>query len=70
MSRAALRTRLVKAPQGAIPVGVDEDTALVRVALTNPDGKARWRVMGRQSVTIFWPDAAPQVLHTGDEATL
>ncbi|MGZ3664146.1 MAG: Type 1 glutamine amidotransferase-like domain-containing protein [Ktedonobacterales bacterium] len=73
MSRAALRTRLVKAPQGAIPIGVDEDTALVRIALpnpANPDGKAQWRVTGRQTVTIFWPDAAPQVLHTGDEVAL
>ncbi|MGZ3639579.1 MAG: Type 1 glutamine amidotransferase-like domain-containing protein [Ktedonobacterales bacterium] len=73
MSRAALRTRLVKVPQGAIPIGVDEDTALVRIALpnpANPDGKAQWRVTGRQTVTIFWPDAAPQVLHTGDEVAL
>ncbi len=73
MGGAALRARLVKAPQGAIPIGVDEDTALVRIALPgagNPHGKAHWRVMGRQTVTIFWPHAAPQVLHTGDEVAL
>ena len=67
---AALRTRLVKAPQGAIPIGVDEDTALVRIALPGPDGKAKWRVMGRQTVTIFWPGSAPQALHIGDEVAL
>lgn len=70
MGAAALRTRLVKAPQGAIPIGVDEDTALVRIALPSFDGKAQWRVMGRQTVTIFWPNATPQVLHTGDEVAL
>lgn len=73
MSSAALRSRLVKAPDGTIPVGVDEDTALVRIAHPNsdrPDGKARWRVMGRQTVTIFWPDTSPQVLQTGNEVTL
>lgn len=70
MGGAALRTRLVKAPEGAIPVGVDEDTALVRIALPTSDGTARWRVMGRQTVTIFWPGSAHQVLHTGDEVSL
>lgn len=73
MGSAALRTRLVKAPHDAIPVGVDEDTALVRIAppgAGSTDGKAQWRVMGRQTATIFWPDAAPQVLHTGDEVAL
>jgi cyanophycinase-like exopeptidase len=73
MGSAALRTRLVKAPPGAIPIGVDEDTALVRIALPdagNSDGKAQWRVMGRQTVTIFWPHAAAQVLHSGDEVVL
>lgn len=70
MGSAALRTRLVKAPQGAIPIGVDEDTALVRTALPDFAGKAKWRVIGRQTVTIFWPNAVPQVLHPDDEVAL
>ena len=73
MGSAALRTRLVKAPAGAIPIGVDEDTALVRIALPDAgsqDGRARWRVMGRQTATIFWPGAAHQVLQVGDEVAL
>lgn len=76
VGRAALRSRLITAPNGTVPVGVDEGTALVRIANGTADfagagvASARWRVMGRQTVTIFWHDAEPQTLRSGDEVTL
>ncbi len=58
-------------PEQYIVVGIDEDTALVRVEPNNmPDLMAHWRVMGRQTVSIFNRDSSPSVLHNGDELTL
>jgi len=52
-------------------VGIDEDTALVRIEPNEmPDTSARWRVMGRQTVSIFNGDKKPRILHSGDEITL
>ena len=52
-------------------VGVDEDTALVRIEPNKTsDRMARWRVMGRQTVSLFGRDGKPQVLRNGDEVTL
>ncbi|GAC1401032.1 MAG: cyanophycinase [Ktedonobacteraceae bacterium] len=52
-------------------VGIDEDTALVRIEPNDTlDLMARWRVMGRQNVSIFNGGKSPQVLHSGDEITL
>lgn len=56
-------------PEGYTALGVDEDTALVRVAF-NGEAPARWRVMGRQTVTVFASGAAPRVLRQGDEVEL
>jgi cyanophycinase-like exopeptidase len=45
------RAILASAPGDATLIGVDEDTALVRAAL---DGEAvSWRVLGRQTVSVF-----------------
>ncbi len=71
LGKLALQTRLLTAPKESFPVGIDEDTALIRLA--PPDaatGKARWRVVGRQSVTIFWPGISPQTLSEGEEVEL
>ncbi len=52
-------------------VGIDEDTALVRIEPNETSGTmARWRVMGRQTVKLFGRDGKPQVLRSGDEITL
>lgn len=69
VGRAALRARLINVPPEITPVGVDEDTAFVRVAGTAP-GQARWRVIGRQTVTLFWHGRDPQVLRPGEEVVL
>ncbi|GAC1433755.1 MAG: hypothetical protein NVSMB54_31950 [Ktedonobacteraceae bacterium] len=52
-------------------VGIDEDTALVRIeTIETPGTMARWRVMGRQTVNIFDRNAQPRILRNGDELTL
>jgi len=41
-------------PAGLTLIGVDEDTALVRVDDRPPDaGPSRWQVLGRQGVSVF-----------------
>lgn len=72
MGQEAFQNIIRSAPDGSTPVGVDEDTALVRVALSagsDAPGKSRWRVMGRQTVTIF-ASSGPRILHPGDEIAL
>lgn len=72
LGQEAFRNIVRSAPDGSTPVGVDEDTALVRIALSaggDAPGKARWRVMGRQTVTVFEP-AGSRVLRAGDEVLL
>jgi cyanophycinase len=72
VSSAAIRARLLAPPTGTVAIGVDEDTALVRLA--PPDdasgGKARWRVMGRQTVTLFLAKGSPARLQAGEEVIL
>ncbi|GAC1667322.1 MAG: cyanophycinase [Ktedonobacteraceae bacterium] len=58
-------------PEKNTVVGIDEDTALVRIESNNgPDLSARWKVMGRQTVSVFDGGKPPYVLHAGDEITL
>jgi cyanophycinase len=59
---------IASAPSGATLVGVDEDTALVHA----PAGGAgwRWRVMGRQTVSVFSGDGARVVYRAGDAVPL
>ena len=65
------RQVLLSVPDGSVAVGVDEDTALVRIQWDGvASTTARWRVMGRQSVTIFTQDASPRVLSNGEEVIL
>lgn len=72
MGQEAFQNIIRSAPDGSTPVGVDEDTALVRVAPSagsDAPARSRWRVMGRQTVTIFAP-SGPQVLRPGDDVVL
>lgn len=62
------RQVLATAPCGITLVGIDEDTALVR--LPRDGGPQRWRVMGRQSVAVFGDDGEPTVYPAGAEVTL
>lgn len=64
---------LATLPAGHIALGIDENTALVRIAApqgTEPITTARWQVMGEQTVTVFERDASLRLLHVGDQITL
>ncbi len=64
---------LAAIPAGRVAVGVDEDTALVRLTAgpaSDGAGPARWRVMGRQTVTVFPSGAEPRVLRAGEEVAI
>jgi cyanophycinase-like exopeptidase len=63
------REVLAGAPAGATVIGIDEDTALVRLTPTNA-GPRRWRVMGRQSVSVFAADGHATAYPSGEELTL
>jgi len=57
-------------PPGKVALGIDEDTALVRLELLDAQsGRARWRVMGRQTVSLFEGVEPARVLRAGDEVT-
>lgn len=65
--------RLLQAvPSGYTVVGIDEETALVRIS-ANAYNRAEslWRVMGRQTVKVFAKDAEePLTLRAGEEIRL
>src|SRR5947208_17118294 len=51
---SAFKMMLKSAPPGALAVGIDEDTALLRLSPELDEaGLANWQVSGRQSVTVF-----------------
>ncbi len=52
-------------PNGIVAVGVDENTALVRMDATT----GRWQVMGQQTVKVYEQGMAPRTLHIGEEIT-
>jgi cyanophycinase len=57
-------------PEGIVVVGVDENTALVRIQAPAEDKHARWCVMGHQTVKIFERGADPKILHVGEVISL
>lgn len=60
------------APSGMTLLGIDEDTALVRLDPdpAQPDPR-RWQVTGRQTVSVFsGPNAAPVIYRPGDVVLL
>jgi cyanophycinase len=70
LTAPVVRRLLVGLPAAYIGLGIDEDTALVRVTPPNAAGSAHWRVMGRQSVSVFEGNAPSKVLRVGGEITL
>ena len=53
-------------PTGIIAVGVDENTALVRIDAA----ASHWQVMGQQTVKVYQKGMAQRTLHVGEEITL
>jgi cyanophycinase len=70
LTAPVVRRLLGGIPAGCVGLGIDEDTALVRVAPPDAAGSARWRVMGRQAVTVFEGTAPSKVLRSGAEITI
>jgi cyanophycinase len=63
MGRQALALLAASVPLGMSLIGVDEDTALVRVHDRPPSaGPSLWQVLGRQGVSVFSADG--EVRHT------
>ena len=71
ISKVVFQGLLATLPDGHTIVGVDENTALVRIAL-GEDGtdKALWRVMGQQTVKLFEKGEPMRTLQVGEEITL
>lgn len=58
-------------PKDHIVLGIDEDTALVRVGFADGVAPAsEWQVMGRQSVKVFERGQTPRTLHIGEKIML
>jgi cyanophycinase len=69
-------------PTGIIALGVDENTALVRIQAQSTDDPSasggrpqglplqRWQVMGLQTVKVFERGEGPRILHVGEEVLL
>ena len=61
------RAILAAAPPDTTLVGVDEDTALVHLP---SDAKQRWRVIGRQTVSVFDREGGRAIYRAGDAVAL
>jgi hypothetical protein len=64
---------LATLPTGHIALGIDENTALVRIEPPQSSGPittARWQVMGEQTVTVFERDASSRLVRVGEQITL
>lgn len=70
IDNATFQMLLSMLPAGIVVVGVDENTALVRIQAPGTGKPARWRVMGHQTVKIFERDADTKILHTDEEISL
>jgi cyanophycinase len=61
------RAILSAAPPGTTLVGVDEDTALVHLPAAT---EQRWRVIGRQTVSVFDREGGRAIYRAGDAVVL
>ncbi|NTU80222.1 MAG: type 1 glutamine amidotransferase-like domain-containing protein [Chloroflexales bacterium] len=59
------RQVLASRPSGLAVVGIDEDTALVRLPAKGGQPR-RWQVMGRQSVSVFDDEGRATVFQSGE----
>ncbi|MBC8077422.1 MAG: Type 1 glutamine amidotransferase-like domain-containing protein [Chloroflexales bacterium] len=69
LSVPQLEELAVSAPPGITVVGVDEDTALVRLP-AEPGTLPVWHVRGRQTVTVFDHTGRPTVFGSGETIAL
>lgn len=60
---------LAELPAGHLALGIDENTALVRLTppqSAEPLAVARWQVMGEQTVSMYERDKDRRILHVGE----
>jgi len=58
-------------PEDHTVLGIDEDTALVRIGFAGGDAPAsQWQVMGRQSVKVYERGRTPRTLSIGEKIML
>jgi cyanophycinase len=70
LDQALFQQILQALPADCLLLGIDEDTALVRLeAPASGQDKARWRVMGRQTVSVFDSNSS-RIFQVGDEVLL
>ncbi len=73
IDQAMFQELLSALPRNVVAVGIDENTALVRVEVhtgDEPQAKARWQVMGQQTVKVFERDRTPRTLQPGAEVMI
>ena len=73
IDQAMFQELLSTLPRHVVAVGIDENTALVGVEVLTgdePRAKARWQVMGQQTVKVFERDMAPRTLQPGAEVMI
>jgi hypothetical protein len=51
-------------------LGVDEDTALVRIPPYDTTEAMQWQVMGRQTVSVFSADSDAKIYNAGQQLKL
>ncbi len=71
LDQKIFQTLLSSLPEDHVVLGIDEDTALVRVGFASGDAPAsQWQVMGRQSVKVFERGQTTRTLHIGEKIML
>ncbi len=68
----ASATALEGGQDGISLIGVDEDTALVRLSPGSPETieQPRWQVIGRQTVSVFDHEGRPTIYRSGEKIGL
>ena len=71
LSQSRFKDLLQAVPANTTVLGVDENTALVRIEPSEVAAQpALWRVMGHQTVSVFSRDGEVKKLRVGEEVTL
>jgi len=73
IDNATFQELLSTLPTGIVALGIDENTALVRIeanSTADPMATERWQVMGLQTVKVYERGMEPRILHVGEEVML
>ena len=70
MNQDLFQQLLATLPKDHIVLGIEEDTALVRLGFSPDNVTSQWQVMGRQNVNVFTKGMTTRVLRKGDKVML